>query len=151
MCAAATTQKPASQAWEVVITEWALDSYLNLKADGAFTDAEYKTTIRPDVERLKQGIPSPDPKFAATNFWGPAKLGNQVLSNGYKMKWHNMGPGKVQLRLPVASATRAGDPAAFLCECYDKKNDKYEQRKLARFKTQMNQIAMGQYQYRGSL
>jgi hypothetical protein len=35
---------------DIVITEWALQSYLDLKAQGAFTTAEYKQQIRPDVE-----------------------------------------------------------------------------------------------------
>jgi hypothetical protein len=151
MATVSGNQPPTQPAWEVVITEWALDSYLNLKASGAFTDQEYWTVLRPDVELLKTGIPSSDPKFAANTFWGPAKLGSQTLAGGYKMKWRNMGSGKVQLRLPVAAGSRKASPAAFLCECYEKQNPKYEQRKLARFKTHMNLIALDQYQYRGSL
>lgn len=46
---------------EVVITEWALNSYLELVSDGAFSTDQYKATIRPDVERLKD-YPS-DVKF----------------------------------------------------------------------------------------
>jgi hypothetical protein len=57
--------------WEVVITEWALDSYLNLKANQAFTDHEYWTILRPDVELLKTGIPSAHPKFASSTFGDP--------------------------------------------------------------------------------
>lgn len=41
---------------DIVITEWALDSYLNLKHANTFTDAEYKNTIRPDVELLKNEV-----------------------------------------------------------------------------------------------
>jgi len=59
--------------WRVIITEWALDSYLTLKHAQTFTDQEYWTVIRPDVERLHDGIPSNDPKFASSHFWGPAK------------------------------------------------------------------------------
>ncbi len=142
------TSGPSAPApWEIIITEWALDSYLQFKKAGTFTDQEYWRTIRPDVELLRTGIPSPEPKFQNSTFWGPAKQGNVVLNGGYKMKWRQMGPGKVQLRLPVMSATRK----AFLCEAYVKANDKVDQRKMARFKTHMNLIAKGQYHYRGKL
>jgi hypothetical protein len=134
-------------AWDVIITEWALDSYLNLKHTQTFTDQDYWQTLRPDVERLKTGIPSPDPKFQSSAFWGPAKQGSVVLSNGYKMKWRNLGPGQVQLRLPVM----AGHKEAFLCEAYVKSGPKVDQRKMARFKTHMNLISQGRYTYRGSL
>ena len=137
--------------WNVIITEWALDSYLNLKYDQVFTDQEYWTVLRPDVERLKGGIPSPDSKFALSSFWGPAELGGRPLPNGYKMKWRQIGPGLVRLRLPVMSGSRAGTPSAFLCACYEKKNINYEKRQMARFKTHMNLIATDRYTYRGAL
>ena len=44
---------------EIIITEWALQSYLQLKHQGAFSRDDYKKTIRPDVELLKDGYPSP--------------------------------------------------------------------------------------------
>ena len=137
---------PAS-AWEVVITEWALDSYLNLKSGQVFTDQDYWTTLRPDVELLKTGVPSTDPKFQNAAFWGPAKQGNVVLAGGYKMKWRNLGAGKVQLRLPVM----AGQRKTFLCEAYVKASAAVDQRKMARFKTHMNLISQGRYTYRGTL
>ena len=105
--------------------------------------------IRPDVERLRGGIPSHDQKFTNAKFWGPAKLRNATLPDGYKMKWHNLGTGKVQLRLPVAiGGTKR---TAFLCEAYVKRDAKYEDRKMARFKTHMNLISQGRYVYRGHL
>lgn len=141
------TATPGAPPWPVVITEWALDSYLNLKHGNVFTTQDYRTTIRPDVELLKLGLPSPDPKFANPKFWGPAKQGNVVLHPGFKMKWHNLGPGSVQLRLPVMSHNRS----AFLCEAYVKDDPKTEARKMARFKTHMNLISQGRYTYRGAL
>jgi hypothetical protein len=36
-------------AWEVVITEWALDSYLRLKHAQVFTDQEYWGTLDPTL------------------------------------------------------------------------------------------------------
>lgn len=145
--ARAATAGASSAPWDVVITEWALDSYLNLKHGQVFTDQEYWTTLRPDVELLKLGIPSPDPKFQSSTFWGPAKQGNAVLAGGYKMKWRNIGPGHVQLRLPVMTAARE----AFLCEAYVKSSVAVDQRKMARFKTHMNLISQGRYTYRGQL
>jgi hypothetical protein len=38
---------------EIILTAWALDSYLELKHGNVFTDQEYKATIRPDVLLLK--------------------------------------------------------------------------------------------------
>lgn len=141
--AAGTTAPP----WAIVITEWALDSYLNLKHAHVFTDPEYWTVLRPDVELLRTGIPSPEPKFASPTFWGPAKQGNTVLPGGFKMKWRNLGPGLVQLRLPVM----AGQRTAFLDGAYVKANAAVDQRKMAVFKTRMNLISQGRYIYRGTL
>ena len=46
------------------------------------------------------------------------------------MKWHNLGPGKVQLRLGVVIAS--------------------PQRELAKLKTHVNRIHSGQYVVRGT-
>jgi hypothetical protein len=137
----------APQPWDVVITDWALSSYLDLKHRQVFTDKDYWRVLRPDVELLRTGIPSTDPKFSSSKFWGPAKQGNAVLPGGYKMKWHQLGPGQIQLRLPVM----AGSQMAFLCEAYVKANAATEQRRMARFKTHMNLISLGRYVYRGKL
>lgn len=45
--------------------------------------------------------------------------GNWV-NDGYKMKWHNIGSGRVQLRLAVALIDRR----AFLCNWYVKRDKK---------------------------
>lgn len=63
------------------------------------------------------------------------------------MKWRQIGPGQVQLRLPVMIRPRT----AYLCEAYVKANAQVDQRKLARFKTHMNLIVLGRYTYRGQL
>jgi hypothetical protein len=140
-------QSSAPPAWDVIITEWALQSYLDLKHRGVFSHQEYKQTIRPDVLLLKGGIPNANPKFAQHTFWGPAKIGNTTIARGFKMKWHNIGSGNVQLRLPVTSDSLK----VFLCSCYEKRNSNYEQRQLAKFKSHINQISMGQYVHRGVL
>lgn len=49
-------------AMEVIITEWALDSYLELVHRRVFDRAEYRSTIRPDVDRLNS-YPN-DPRFS---------------------------------------------------------------------------------------
>lgn len=72
---------------DVVITEWALNSYLDLKHEQAFTDQEYKSQLRPDVELLKKGWPSSDPKFLNQKFWGPATgLGGFTIQGSYASK-----------------------------------------------------------------
>lgn len=122
---------------EIIITAWALDSYLELKHRGTFTTHEYKGTIRPDVLLLK-AYPA-DPKFKNSKFWSQAtdRSGNRI-SDGFKMKWHNLGSGKVQMRLPVGVFSEA-----MLCEAYLKGNPKEEQRKLARFKTHLELVRRG--------
>ncbi len=130
---------------EIIITEWALDSYLDLKGRRVFSDQEYKQTIRPDVLRLKN-YPA-DPKFGVQQFWSIAECPSGVkIPDGFKMKWDKLGNGLVELRLPVAMI---GD--ALLCEAYVKENPKYEQRRLARFKTHLQLIRLGRYTERGRL
>lgn len=130
---------------DVVITEWALNSYLELVADGAFSRDEYKETIRPDVKRLKNH-PN-DVKFGQGKFWSAATDSwGQTIADGYKMKWHNMGNGRVNIRLPVAMLNEA-----VLCEAYVKNDPKKEKRRLARFKTHVQLIRQGRYTTRGRL
>ena len=146
MKSSAKVSSPHSS-WDVVITEWALSTYLQLKYAQVFTDGEYRTTLRPDVELLKDGLPSAHRRFSNPKFWGPAEDGTTHLKNGFKMKWHQVGPGKVQLRLCVM----AGSGTVFLCEGYVKSSDAVDRRKQARFKTHMNLIAQGRYIHRGKL
>lgn len=131
---------------EIIITQWALDSYLNLVSQNVFTRQEYLTMIRPDVMLLKE-YPN-DTKFKNSKFWSPANDRNGlVISSGYKMKWHQIGNGKVQLRLAVGIF---GD-ACFLCEAYVKNDDKVDKRKLAKFKVYLDLIRQGSYTVRGKL
>jgi hypothetical protein len=123
---------------EIIITEWGLDSYLELKAQRTFTNEEYWKKIRPDV-LLLEDYPM-HPKFGQSHFW------SQEFANGYKMKWHQMGTGKVQIRLPVGVFD-----SSYLCEAYVKENPKQEARKLARFKTHLQLIRLGRVPERGRL
>ena len=109
---------------EVIITEWGLQSYVELKAKAVFTDNEYKSLLRPDAELLITDDPfdSAHPKFSNDKFWGPAKINGKIVKYGHKMKWHNLGPGKVQLRLCVVIVEsileKIKTKRAFLCTSY---------------------------------
>ena len=103
---------------EIVITDWALDSYLDLKGSRVFTTDEYWRILRPDIELLRQ---YPDAaNFRLPRFWGPAtKREGGTIQHGYKMKWHNFGSGRVQLRLCVAVLA----DTAFLCQGFVKDSE----------------------------
>lgn len=131
---------------EVIITQWALDSYLELRAEDAFSHEEYWSVLRPSVLLLNK-YPN-DPKFNQSKFWSPAQDRNgRVIPDGYKMKWHQIGNGRVQLRLTVGIF----GSECFLCEAYIKKDDKVDTRKLARFKVYLDLIRQGSYTVRGNL
>ncbi len=130
---------------DIVITAWALDSYLNLKHTHVFTDQEYKTVIRADVTLLKT-YPQ-DAKFQNSKFWSIATDGKgSKISDGFKMKWHQVGSGKVQMRLPTGLVADA-----YLCEAYVKTDPKKEKRMMAKFKTHLELIRRGQFTECGRL
>lgn len=128
---------------EIIITQWALNAYLNLKHDRVFSNQEFQVTLKPDVLLLNH-FPK-HTKFSFGKFWSIAKepKGN-IIANGFKMKWHQIGNGNVQLRLPVAMLGQA-----ILCEAYVKSDEKIERRKLAKFKTHIELIQQGQYKQCG--
>ncbi len=128
---------------KIIITQWALDSYLNLIS--SIQRDFYKNILRPDVLLLRQ-YPN-DPKFLQAKFWSIAQdTSNNKILNGYKMKWHQVGDGKVQLRLPIGIFSEA-----FLCEAYIKHNDKFEKRQLAKFKFYLQRIRQNKHIERGQL
>lgn len=130
---------------DIVITAWALDSYLDLKHTHVFTDPEYKGTIRPDVMLLKK-YPQ-DAKFQNSKFWSIATDGKgSKIPDGFKMKWHQVGAGKVQMRLPVGLFAEF-----YLCEAYVKTDPKIEKRMMAKFKTHLELIRRGQFTECGRL
>lgn len=95
----------------IIITQWALDSYLNLVSDRVFSPEEYRSVIRPDVMLLNE-FPQ-HPKFRQGKFWsGTQDLSGKPIANGFKMKWHQIGTGLVQLRATVG----VFDNEFFLCE-----------------------------------
>ncbi len=84
-------------------------------------------------------------KFGQGKFWSVAiDSQGQAIADGYKMKWHNMGNGRVNIRLPVAMLSKA-----VLCEAYVKNDPKKEKRRLARFKTHVQLVRLGRYTTRG--
>lgn len=130
----------------IIITQWALDSYLELTHAKVFSPDEYRSIIRPDVMLLKS-FPH-NPKFSQGKFWSAAQdMSRQIIPNGFKMKWHQIGSGLVQLRATVGIF----DNDCFLCEAYVKQNDKYDKRKLTRFKTFLQLIKDDRYIIRGAL
>lgn len=89
-----------------------------------------------------------DTKFKNGKFWSPAKdMSKVIILSGYKMKWHQIGDGRVQLRLTVGIL----GGQCFLCEAYVKNNDKVDIRKLSRFKGNLELIRQGSYTIRGKL
>jgi hypothetical protein len=141
---------------EVIITEWGLQSYIDLKARGVFTDRDYGSELRPSIELLKTDDPfEPNhPKFSNNKFWGPATLSGRKIKFGHKMKWHNLGPGKVQLRLCVvileSTIEKIQLQRAFVCNSYIK-TEKTDVREMARLKIKIQKIEDGTFVYRGKL
>ena len=141
---------------EIIITEWGLQSYISLKAQNAFSDHDYKNILRPDVELLKTDDPldPSHPKFSNRKFWGPAISRGQNIKYGHKMKWHNIGPGKNQLRLCVvivgSEIEGVKEQRSFLCTSY-LKDTNTEKREMARFKIKIRKILDGTFIYRGKL
>ncbi|PIQ27164.1 hypothetical protein COW36_16560 [bacterium (Candidatus Blackallbacteria) CG17_big_fil_post_rev_8_21_14_2_50_48_46] len=129
---------------EIVITAWALDAYLELKHKHIFTQEDYENLIRPKALLLKDFPQSTE--FSNNKFWSPATFQGQTIPDGFKMKWHQLGSGRVQLRLPVGIFD-----SAFLCEAYVKSNEKAERRYLARFKTHLELIRRQQFTTCGRL
>lgn len=129
---------------DVVITAWGLNSYLDLKHAHVFTPEEYWSEIRPDT-LLLQLFPD-DAKFANQKFWSPAELDGNMIPDGFKMKWHQVGPGRIQLRLPIGLLGNA-----YLCEAYVKNDPKAEKRRLLKFKTHLQLIREGKFHAYGRL
>ena len=63
------------------------------------------------------------------------------------MKWHNIGPGRVQLRLAVVIL----EGKAFLCQGFVKTNDFADKREMMKLKNRIRDISLDRYTYRGLL
>jgi hypothetical protein len=135
----------------VNITEWATDSYFDLvvRQPPVISKQDYKTILRPDVSLLKaeSGLPFQNPKFQNSKFWSPATFQGMQIPNGYKMKWHNFGNGKFQLRLCIALVNNE----CFVCRAYCK-DAQTELREMAKFKIHVAQLMRGHgYTIRGTI
>lgn len=135
----------------VNITEWATDSYFDLVVNQppVISKQDYKTILRPDVSLLKaeSGLPFQDPKFQNSKFWSPATFQGVQIPNGYKMKWHNFGNGKFQLRLCIAIVNNE----CFVCRAYCK-DARTELREMAKFKIHVAHLMRGHgYTIRGTI
>jgi len=129
---------------EIIITDWALQSYLGL--NNVFTEKEYREILRPDAELLHD-YPR-NPKFRNDKFWGPCKdESGKIIHQGYKMKWHNIGSGRIQLRLLIVIS----DETAYLCNAYVKDNQKTDFREMAKLKMKIQHINEGRFIFRGRL
>jgi hypothetical protein len=130
---------------DIIITEWALNSYLDLKHNRVFSKIEYENILKPDVMLLK--LYPNNPKFQLQQFWSFAESpSGQKIPNAFKMKWDSLGNGNVELRLPVGILS-----SAILFEAYVKSDDKKDRRMLARFKTHMQLVLQNSYTERGKL
>lgn len=85
-----------------------------------------------------------NPKFGNDKFWGPPTFQGSVIPDGFKMKWHNFGKGRVQLRVCIVIL----NDRAFICRGYAK-SDKIEPREMAKLKNHIRSIILGQYTKRG--
>lgn len=130
---------------EVINTHWAVESSLSLVEVRVFSKKEYDEILRPDVLLLKD-FPRHE-KFANGKFWGLVSVRGKIIKHGFKMKWHNIGNGKIQLRLAVAIVNHK----IFLCQWYAKRDDKTDQRELNRFKIKIQKITENDYEVRGIL
>lgn len=129
----------------IIITEWGLDSYLDLLGQHVFSRSEYYSTLRPDVKKL---IAYPArPEFGNSSFWGPAQSPRGTVPDGFKMKWHNLGPGRVQLRLCVAIL----GPIAYVCHAFVKNNGAVDMINGAKLRSRIELLKQGRANLRGEL
>lgn len=130
---------------DIIVTEWMVEAQLDLISKNAFSKEEYESTLLPDIKLLKE-FPSNE-KFRNSKFWGLATVNGKVIKHGYKMKWHNVGNGKVQLRL----STAIFNSKAFLCNLYVKRDDKVDSKEMLKFKVKIQKILDNNFVIRGTL
>lgn len=127
---------------DIVITNWGLQTYLALRHRNVFTLDDYNDKLRPDALLLRDYPNSP--RFQNAKFWGSADNND---ASCFKMKWHNIGPGRVQLRVGVV--LHGGD--ALICEGYVKSSPNADKRYTRRLRVHAELIRRGQYQKLGEL
>lgn len=127
----------------ILITEWALASYTELLNE-SFSKDDYWNILRPDILKLRH-YPTDD--FKDSHFWGPAQSNaNSNVLDGWKMKWHNIGPGRIQLRLGVAIIKHD----VFICHGWSKTRPQ-DYREGLMLENRIEHIKEGNYILRGEL
>ena len=130
---------------QIVITQVALDSYLTLKYANAFTPAEYKAKIRPQVELLRDGVPSPHPELQNSKVLSFATDRNGApIPDCFKMKWHNLNERTAQLRLGLV----VYEGEVFLGQAYTKTDAYTDKREMAKLKALAIDIRNGHLKWR---
>lgn len=130
----------------ILITPWALDSYLSLRDAGVISREVMMQTLRPDILLLRERISHP--RFQESHFWGPAQdRKGEVIPKGFKMKWRNVGNGLVQLRLCVALVR----DDAWLCHGYVKTSPQGDLAEAAKLNWRIFQIEAGNIHPKGEL
>jgi hypothetical protein len=129
----------------VLITDWALDAYAEMVGRD-FSEEEYWAVLRPDILRLYAR--TTDIAFNDAHFWGPAQSGpSRNVPDGFKMKWRNIGSGRVQLRLCVALV----EGNAWLCDAYSKTDPRQDYRMGVRLIDRIQSVRDGDVVVRGVL
>ena len=116
---------------------------MNLLHEGTISKKEFTKVIKPDVMLLKKDYPQHE-KFSNAKFWGLATVNGKIIDHGFKMKWHNIGNGKVQLRLCVTILKNK----AFLCHSYVKRDEKIDKKEMSRFKIKIQKIIENKHEVR---
>lgn len=113
---------------DLILTNWALDSYQELRRRHIFSKEEFWEVIRPDVLLLKDGYPSPHEKFKQSKFWGTATFNGNAIQNGFKMNLKRI----------------------YICNGYVK-NDKSDLREMVKLKSKIDKIKEGKFVQLGVL
>lgn len=130
---------------DIVNTQWSFDSLRKLINDHAFAKSVYQNLILPDVLLLKL-FPKHE-KFLNDKFWSFATLNGKIIKYGFKMKWHNIGNGRVQLRVAIAIINHR----IYLCQWYVKSNEKVDQKEMIKLRVKIQKIMQNIYEVRGIL
>jgi len=95
---------------DIIITQWALDSYLNLKHQNVFDPAYYWNTLRPDVMRLK-------------TFPADAKFQNDKHSSWAAHRTRETDMSQQDLFSIAQTMRAAGHPDSFVARALDRAHE----------------------------
>ena len=100
----------------IVITEWALQAYTDRLGGACSLMPNIGADSAPMLNGSRCFLTIRNSQFELLG--AGADRSKKNVPDGYKMKWHNIGPGKNQLRLAVALI----NGNAYLCQAYVKNN-----------------------------